>query len=79
MKAFRLAAVLVLSSLLSFGSPAFGQRHSGSRSSAARPNYGGGKHTQSHGGRYQGETNSHHKGGHYKNPASGDRYGKHKP
>ena len=44
----------------------------------ARPVYGGGKHTSSHGGTYQGAGGSSHKGGTYKNPASGDRYGKHK-
>jgi hypothetical protein len=48
-------------------------------SSASRPYYGGGKHTTSHGGRYPGETNSHHKNGHYNNWRSGDRYGVHKP
>jgi len=48
-------------------------------SSSARPYYGGGHHTVSHGGHYQGETNSTtHKGGHYTNPNSGNRYGRHK-
>ena len=70
-------------------SPAFGQRsrssHSSSprrsysSSSAGRPYYGGGQHRESHGGSYPGETNSQsHKGGHYKNPNSNDRYGIHK-
>jgi len=64
---------LILALLLSVGT-SFAQHHGSSR-----PNYGGGKHTNSHGGHYQGERNSHHKGGHYKNPKSHDRYGKHKP
>lgn len=59
--------------LLFFITPAFGQRHS-----STRPNYGGGKHTTSHGGHYQGEQNSHHRGGHYKNPRTANHYGKHK-
>jgi hypothetical protein len=46
--------------------------------SGSRPVYGGGKHTSSHGGTYQGVGGSSHKGGTYKNPALGDRYGKHK-
>ncbi len=69
----RTFASLVVALLL-FITPAFGQRHS-----SARPNYGGGKHTKSHGGHYQGEQNSHHKGGHYKNPKANDQYGRHKP
>jgi hypothetical protein len=59
--------------LLLFITPIFAQHHSSSR-----PNYGGGKHTKSHGGHYQGERNSHHKGGHYKNPRTADQYGRHK-
>ena len=57
MKGFKVGCAVLLSSLLSFA-PAFGQRHSSgpshSRSSAARPYYGGGEHTNSHGGHYQG-------------------------
>src|SRR5207302_8158600 len=52
-----------------------GQRVS---SSASRPYYGGGHHTKSHGGKYQGSVNSHHKRGHYNNPRTDNRYGKHK-
>ncbi len=46
---------------------------------SSRPYYGGGKHTQSHGGHYSQGRGSSHKGGTYKNPRSGDQYGKHKP
>jgi hypothetical protein len=50
------------------------------RSRAPRPYYGGGKHTDSHGGQYPGSTNQHHKNGHYHSPRTGaDQYGKHKP
>jgi hypothetical protein len=48
-------------------------------SSATRPYYGGGRHTTSHGGSYPGETNSHHRNGHYQNWPSNNRYGVHKP
>jgi hypothetical protein len=49
-------------------------------SHSARPYYGGGKHTESHGGQYPGATNEHHKNGHYRSPVTGqDQYGKHKP
>jgi hypothetical protein len=47
------------------------------RASASRPYYGGGHHTTSHGGRYPGETNAHHKHGHYQNWRTGDSYGGH--
>ena len=47
--------------------------------SASRPYYGGGRHTTSHGGSYPGETNSHHRNGHYQNWPSNNRYGVHKP
>jgi hypothetical protein len=49
----------------------------GSRSSAPRVYYGGGKHTTSHGGTFVGGTGSSHKGGTYSNPSSNDRYGIH--
>ena len=77
MKLGRLLALFVCSLLLV--GPAFAERGSSSKSSSSHPNYGGGKHTKSHGGHYQGEKNSHHKGGHYKNPKTNDNYGKHKP
>jgi len=48
-----------------------------SSKAGARPYYGGGKHTYSHGGNYQGGRGSSHKGGTYRNPGSGDRYGRH--
>ena len=53
----------------------------GTRAShSSRPYYGGGKHTESHGGQYPGSTNEHHKNGHYRSPVTGqDQYGKHKP
>lgn len=48
--------------------------------SASRPHYGGYKHTVSHGGKYPGETNDHHKHGKYRSPVTGqDQYGTHKP
>ena len=73
MKFIRIVAASL--ALLFAFSPVYGQH----RSNSSRPYYGGGKHTESHGGHYAGSTNSHHKGGHYKNPDSGNRYGKHKP
>jgi hypothetical protein len=72
MKLIRIA-VFALCSLVAFGSAEAQHHHS-----ATRPNYGGGKHTKSHGGHYQGQQNAHHRGGHYKNPKTGDQYGKHK-
>lgn len=50
----------------------------GKSSHSSRPYYGGGHHTTSHGGRYSGGTGPSHKGGHYKNPGTHNRYGKHK-
>ncbi len=46
--------------------------------STPRPYYGGGSHSESHGGRYVGGSGSSHRGGHYLNPRSGNQYGKHK-
>ncbi len=47
--------------------------------SQTRPNYGGGKHTTSHGGTYQGgQGGSSHKGGTYSNPKTNNQYGTHK-
>jgi hypothetical protein len=44
-----------------------------------RANYGGGKHTSSHGGHYKGVSGgSSHKGGTYSSPRGGNDYGKHK-
>ena len=42
------------------------------------PYYGGGHHTKSHGGYYAGITNSHHRGGHYRNDRTVNTYGRHK-
>lgn len=45
----------------------------------SRTNYGGGKHSNSHGGHYKGgSSGSNHKGGTYSNPKGGNEYGKHK-
>jgi hypothetical protein len=63
-----LILALALASTL-FISTAFGQR---------RPNYGGGRHTTSHGGRYSGGRGSSHRGGHYRNVRTSNRYGRHK-
>jgi hypothetical protein len=46
--------------------------------SSARPYYGGGKHTTSHGGHYIGGLGSSHRGGHYFNLGTGNQYGIHK-
>jgi hypothetical protein len=54
--------------------------HSTERSSrTSRRFYGGGHHTTSHGGNYPGETNAHHRNGHYQNWRTANRYGVHKP
>lgn len=46
---------------------------------AARPYYGGGKHTESHGGTYRGgQGGSAHKGRTYRSPTGSHSYGKHK-
>ncbi|MFL9484872.1 hypothetical protein ACI6Q2_18960 [Chitinophagaceae bacterium LWZ2-11] len=45
---------------------------------AQRKNYEGRKHTTSHGGAYSGGRGTSHKGGHYKNTATHNTYGKHK-
>ena len=45
----------------------------------ARPNYGGGHHTSSHGGHYSGGSGgSSHRGGHYTSPTGSHSYGRHK-
>ncbi|MEO8761709.1 MAG: hypothetical protein ABI388_09735 [Bacteroidia bacterium] len=45
----------------------------------SHPNYGGGKHTESHGGTYKGASSgSSHKGGKYKNSKTNNTYGRHK-
>ena len=59
--------------------PSSSHHNTARSSSAVRPNYGGGHHTTSHGGNYPGETNAHHKNGHYRNWRSANRYGVHKP
>ncbi len=59
-------------------SKTFTARHSTPRRvSAPRPYYGGGHHTKSHGGKYPGSMNAHHKNGHYQNWRTGNSYGVH--
>ena len=49
-------------------------------STSSGPSYGGGTHTESHGGYYQGGTGgSSHKGGTYVNPNTNNQYGTHRP
>lgn len=57
---------------------ASGSHSHSSRTYSARPYYGGGSHSSSHGGQYPGAHGSAHKGGHYVNPKTGNRYGTHK-
>jgi hypothetical protein len=68
--------VLVLGLLVS--SAAFGKGHGGGGGGTPRPSYGGGHHTEGHGGTYKGGSGSSHKGGDYKNPNTNDQYGTHK-
>ena len=45
----------------------------------SRTYYSGGHHTASHGGHFSGaRAGSSHKGGHYKNVRTSNRYGRHK-
>lgn len=44
----------------------------------ARPHYGGGYHTSSHGGTYSGGSGSSHKGGTYTSKSGSHNYGTHK-
>jgi hypothetical protein len=79
MKLHRIIASCLLSFAL-FGIPVVAQH---SRSSAAhtattsRPYYGGGHHTESHGGSY-GVSGSSHRGGHYRSTTGSHHYGRHK-
>jgi len=66
MKFLRIAT-FALCAFLTFGSAEAQHRNT------SRPNYSGGKHSKSHGGYYQGQQNPHHKGGHYKNPMTGNQ------
>jgi len=78
----KLLAILLLLVTL----PALAERHgiysyhSHTRKAApTRPYYGGGKHTESHGGTYRGSyAGSTHKNGHYTSPNGTRRYGRHK-
>lgn len=47
--------------------------------SSSSPYYGGGTHTESHGGTFENGQGSSHKGGTYSNPATNNQYGKHQP
>jgi hypothetical protein len=67
----RLLAVCLL--CLAFALPGFAQRKT-----TPRPHYGGGHHTESHGGAYPGGQGRSHKGGHYRNSRTANRYGTHK-
>jgi hypothetical protein len=58
--------------------PSSAHHNTARSSSASRPYYGGGHHTTSHGGNYTGETNAHHRNGHYRNWRTADEYGVHK-
>lgn len=42
------------------------------------PYYGGGHHSESHGGNYNGGHGRSHKGGKYRNGRTGNHYGRHK-
>lgn len=76
---------LVALAFVLFALPAHAQKgkHSSgshsSRASASRPHYGGGTHTESHGGTFKGGEGSSHKKGHYVNPKTQNQYGTHKP
>jgi hypothetical protein len=59
--------LLAILAMTFFSSLSFGQRRY----------YGGGHHTKSHGGTYVGGRGSSHKGGHYRNSSSYNRYGIH--
>ncbi len=52
--------------------------NSTSSSTNSSPIYSGSEHTESHGGTYQGSTNSHHKNGTYTNVNTNNTYGVHK-
>jgi len=77
-----LLRIILISFVLAFGAPALARGHGGgghsSRSHSSSTSYGGGRHSESHGGYYAGGKGSSHKGGHYKNKATGDHYGKHR-
>ena len=63
----------------SYSAPAPAPAPSYSAPSTSGPYYGGGTHTESHGGTYQGATEgSSHKGGTYTNPNTNNQYGRHK-
>ena len=72
----RIVVAVLLSVALALGG--IGVAEAKSSKSGSRPYYGGGKHSESHGGTYSGGQGSSHKGGSYKNPSLGNQYGKHK-
>lgn len=77
--AMRLIVAALLSALAVTGpSEARGFGHGGGHGSG-RVYYGGGHHTSSHGGSYRGAIGgSSHRSGHYTNPRTSNRYGRHR-
>ena len=79
-------AILVVAMCLAFAPQVFarGGGHGGGHSSSipasgSLASYGGGKHTESHGGRYVGGSGgSAHRGGTYVNQSGQQQYGQHK-
>ena len=83
-KAVVIASILAASIGSATARSNFGSSHSTGpymptayHSTGGYPNYGGGQHTQSHGGYYYGGVGSSHIGGTYQNPATGNQYGTH--
>jgi hypothetical protein len=72
---FLLAMVVSCAQLIAAADSAFAKGRSGGGS---RSTYAGSKHNSSHSGHYSGATGKSHKGGTYKNPRTGNQYGKHK-
>ena len=70
------AAILLAASMVGV-SEGRGYGHGGSHSSG-RTYYGGGHHTYSHGGSYRNGSGSSHRGGHYSNLTTGNRYRRHR-
>lgn len=67
---------VVLAAMLAT-SPFIVQAKGSGKGGGSRPSYGGSKHTDSHGGHYQGGSGKSHKGGEYRNNRTGNQYGKH--
>jgi hypothetical protein len=80
-KVIRTAFAAILAVGISIGAVearGHGGGHYGGGHSYGRAYYGGGHHTYSHGGYYGGGVGSSHRGGHYINPRTGNRYGRHR-